>query len=214
MSINKVEMQDSNGNIYYPHTDATVVKVGSNTLDAELGEVTDKANGAYTQNSKDNTTSFSEAASDTDIASGDKHSTIFGKILKSIKTLRSGKLNIANLANNLITTAAGLALDARQGKVLQDQITEQNNNLSKHGYLQLYVTTDENGKFTIDLSQFGFTASYSYALSIMALYSASYIFYIDTWTATNTVIVTRSINQSGNLVINTSFYIKVLVIGE
>lgn len=38
--------------------------------------------------SKDNTVSFTEAAEDTDITSGDTHASLFGKILKSIRTFR------------------------------------------------------------------------------------------------------------------------------
>lgn len=41
MAINKIEMQDENGNIYYPHTDATVVFLqdGSN-VQTVIGNVT------------------------------------------------------------------------------------------------------------------------------------------------------------------------------
>jgi hypothetical protein len=48
----------------------------------------------------------------------------------AIEDLYSVKFDKASIANNLITTASGLALDARQGKVLQDQITAQNDNLA------------------------------------------------------------------------------------
>lgn len=114
-----------------------------------------------TGDGKDNIETFTIASTDTDIVSGEKHSVIFGKILKSINIFRTnitniitnigtlasllttdktslveainelvnGKFNKANIANNVITTVAGLALDARQGKALQEQITAQNNNL-------------------------------------------------------------------------------------
>lgn len=52
----------------------------------------------------------------------------------AVEDLYAVKLNTANIANNLVTTVAGLALDARQGKALQDQITQQNNNLVAYGY--------------------------------------------------------------------------------
>lgn len=42
------------------------------------------------------------------------------------KVLDEKKLNTANVINNLLTTEAGYALDARQGKMLEDQITELN----------------------------------------------------------------------------------------
>jgi hypothetical protein len=40
MSINNVEIQDSNGNVYYPHTDASVVKYGESDVGSELSENT------------------------------------------------------------------------------------------------------------------------------------------------------------------------------
>lgn len=47
------------------------------------------------------------------------------------KVLDGKKLNIANVINNLLTTEAGYALDARQGKVLEDEITELNSKLDR-----------------------------------------------------------------------------------
>ena len=46
-----------------------------------------------------------------------------------IKTALANKLNTANVVNNLLTTAAGYALDARQGKALDDKITALNGKL-------------------------------------------------------------------------------------
>lgn len=46
-----------------------------------------------------------------------------------IKTALAGKLDTAKVINNLLTTAAGYALDARQGKILNDKITELNSKL-------------------------------------------------------------------------------------
>ena len=40
------------------------------------------------------------------------------------------KLDTANIANNLVTTVEGLALDARQGKVLKDGLDATNNTLA------------------------------------------------------------------------------------
>jgi len=39
MSINNVEIQDSAGNVYYPHTDADIVKFGETTVGASLSEL-------------------------------------------------------------------------------------------------------------------------------------------------------------------------------
>lgn len=57
-------------------------------------------------------------------AVGDNGSTLFGKISKwfsDMTALVATKLNVANVVNNLTTTASGYALDARQGKVLSDK---------------------------------------------------------------------------------------------
>jgi hypothetical protein len=57
----------------------------------------------------------------------------------AIEDLYSVKFDKANIANNLITTASGLALDARQGKALQDQITVQNNSSIKQKTVTISV---------------------------------------------------------------------------
>ncbi len=53
----------------------------------------DIADSVTDHDSKDNTVTFTEAEEDTNITSGEKHSVLFGKILKSIKTLREGKVD-------------------------------------------------------------------------------------------------------------------------
>ena len=50
--------------------------------------------------------------------------------INSLKTVVDGKLNTKNVVNNLVTTAAGYALDARQGKALSDKITTLNSNIT------------------------------------------------------------------------------------
>ena len=99
---------------------------------------------------------FTKASTRENIASNEKMSTILGKIAKYFadlgtsafravannlttsaagssvldayqgKVLEGKKLNTANVINNLLTTEAGYALDARQGKKIEDQITELN----------------------------------------------------------------------------------------
>lgn len=59
-------------------------------------------------------------------AVGDTGATVFGKIVKWFSdalTAITGKLDKANVVNNLTTTAEGYALDARQGKALNDSLT-------------------------------------------------------------------------------------------
>ena len=58
-------------------------------------------------------------------AVGDNGSTLFGKVSKwfsDMSALVATKLNAANVVNNLTTTSSGYALDARQGKALNDAI--------------------------------------------------------------------------------------------
>lgn len=59
-------------------------------------------------------------------AVGDNGSTLFGKISKwfsDMAALVATKFNAANVVNNLTTTSSGYALDARQGKALNDSIS-------------------------------------------------------------------------------------------
>lgn len=56
---------------------------------------------------------------------GDNGKTLFGKITKwfsDMTALVGTKLNAANVVNNLTTTASGYALDARQGKAINDAL--------------------------------------------------------------------------------------------
>lgn len=57
----------------------------------------------------------------------------------SLNNLISQKLNSANVVNNLTTTNSGYALDARQGKALNDSITSLNSALA---YIHTAETTD------------------------------------------------------------------------
>ena len=40
MAINKIEIQSANGDIYYPHTSADVVKYNNNILNSEVKTIT------------------------------------------------------------------------------------------------------------------------------------------------------------------------------
>lgn len=59
-------------------------------------------------------------------AVGDNGSTLFGKISKwfsDMAALVATKFNAANVVNNLTTTSSGYALDARQGRALNSEIS-------------------------------------------------------------------------------------------
>lgn len=59
-------------------------------------------------------------------AVGETGKVLWGKVTKwfsDMTALVATKLNVANVVNNLTTTASGYALDARQGKALNDSLT-------------------------------------------------------------------------------------------
>jgi len=62
----------------------------------------------------------------------------------AIATLDTGKIGTSNIANNLATTAAGLVLDARQGKVLSDSVNEINNKIDYLGSIIVPVIFGSN----------------------------------------------------------------------
>lgn len=65
-------------------------------------------------------------------------------VLKTVEKLREFCLNkflpSENVANNLVTTEEGYALDARQGKVLQDEIDEINTGLIDYCSTSFYIS--------------------------------------------------------------------------
>ncbi len=67
-----------------------------------------------------------------------------------IKNTLANKLNTSSVVNNLLTTAAGYALDARQGKALDDKITALNGKLIKVEY-KGSVANNPGGKNYIKL---------------------------------------------------------------
>lgn len=64
------------------------------------------------------------------------------KLSDALKDKINGAFPAANLINNLTTTEAGFGLDARQGKALDDKITEINGSLNNRLAVPTLVTTD------------------------------------------------------------------------
>lgn len=75
------------------------------------------------------TPTFTQATTRANIASGESTKTILGKIKKYFTDLKTHAFNTP--ANNLTTTTTGYALDARQGKVLNDKVTAIEGNYAK-----------------------------------------------------------------------------------
>lgn len=83
MSINNIDIQDDKGNSYRPMANP------------------------------DSVTEFTKAASRTNIASGDSHRTVFGKICKFFADM--GAAAYIAIANNCTTTAAGICVRCQAG---------------------------------------------------------------------------------------------------
>ncbi|WP_154696492.1 hypothetical protein, partial [Clostridium botulinum] len=58
MAIKNIEIQDSDGNIYYPHTNASVVKNGATTVAEQLKEIANKVDNIDLSASKVNLTAI------------------------------------------------------------------------------------------------------------------------------------------------------------
>lgn len=71
---------------------------------------------------------FTEASTRANINGNESLKTILGKIKKYFTDLKTHAFNTP--ANNLTTTQEGYALDARQGKALDDKVTQLNSALS------------------------------------------------------------------------------------
>ena len=114
-------------------------------------------------------------------AVGETGKVIFGKITKwfsDMAALVATKLNAANVVNNLTTTASGYALDARQGKALNDAL----NGLIKNTYINGGTITDTTyGFIDTGISSADYAILCAYAL-----------------TKTNTAIRVSNLNNGGN----------------
>ena len=75
------------------------------------------------------------------------------KLADTLKDKINGAFPAANLINNLTTTEAGFGLDARQGKALDDKITEINGSLNKYvsKTSKGYATDNESHTFPINI---------------------------------------------------------------
>ena len=79
-------------------------------------------------NISDTTVTFADTTTRANLVSGEKVSVGFGKIKKGFADLKS--FAFKNLVNNLTTSTTGSALDASQGKILNDKYDELNQSLN------------------------------------------------------------------------------------
>lgn len=73
----------------------------------------------------------------------------------SLNSLISTKVDMSDVVNNCLTTEEGFVLDARQGKIIDDKITELNGNLNIIKYEPIeddhyYIKKYDNGYFESD----------------------------------------------------------------
>ena len=85
------------------------------------------ANAAAGGDISNKTVTFSTSSNRELLTSGENTSGLFGKIAKWFSDLKNAAF--CDVANNLVTTEEGYLLDARQGKILDDKISEQNTNI-------------------------------------------------------------------------------------
>lgn len=134
MAINKVEY---NGKTLIDLTNDTVTDntlIAGATAHAADGE---RIVGAFdptiylekTGNASDVTTVFAQATARANIATGETLAISMGKIAKNFADIKGHAFK--DTVNNLATATTGSALDATQGKLLNDAITKNANNISE-----------------------------------------------------------------------------------
>lgn len=151
------------------------------TLAGKLDATGDSANNTVTYTS-DDVADGSASAWETvqPLTSGEKHESLFAKLSKVVKNVRflykllgttdisgigsgtvtdilsalnTGKFDKANVVNNLTTTTAGYALDAREGKTLADNVSALNDAIvTTNANVTSLGTTFEGTKFNCSFS--------------------------------------------------------------
>lgn len=90
------------------------------------------------------------------------------KLADTLKDKINGAFSAANLINNLTTTEAGFGLDARQGKALDDKITEINGSLLK--FQRFTITTAEIAVNSDSYIQLLYPQSYKELIALIPLF--------------------------------------------
>lgn len=90
------------------------------------------------------------------------------KLADTLKEKINGAFPAANLINNLTTTEAGFGLDARQGKALDDKITEINGSLLK--FQRFTITTAEIAVNSDSYIQLLYPQSYKELIALIPLF--------------------------------------------
>lgn len=96
------------------------------------------ANAAAGGDISNKTVTFSTSSNRELLTSGENTSGLFGKIAKWFSDLKNAAF--CDVANNLVTTEEGYLLDARQGKILDEKISEQNTKINSLYMERITVT--------------------------------------------------------------------------
>lgn len=143
---------------------------------------------------------------------GNKHLPSGGTVGQLLKNNAAGtgvwvnddNVKVSSIANNLVTTAAGFALDARQGKALMDEITAINDNLDVYEYqvtqgVQLTILPPPGeGSYWLDFVVAGVT-------TLFLISNGGNFFMGKSFIAGNSLANDVVSLSSGNLVINSTF---------
>ena len=101
-------------------SNATTAAGTANTAASAANDAAAAASAAAGGDVSSKTVTFETAESRSNVASGDSLATLFGKIKKWFSDIQDGAFK--RTINSLSITAEGWVLDARQGKVLKDEI--------------------------------------------------------------------------------------------
>lgn len=123
-------------------------------------------------NISDTTVTFADTTTRANLVSGEKVSVGFGKIKKWFADLKS--FAFKNLVNNLTTSTTGSALDASQGKILNDKYDELNQSLSDKNWKQKTSTTTRKDWYRLSgdyIEEIGFLSFNSIDISVSLGYT-------------------------------------------
>ena len=83
-------------------------------------------------------------------------------IVNAINSLMSGKVNFTDIVNNLTTTAANKALDARQGKALNDKITGLTGRITGGLHMDYFLINSGQGILYLRMQKTNWNKAYAF----------------------------------------------------
>lgn len=141
-------------------------------------------------------------------AVGETGKVLWGKVVKwfsDMSALVATKLNVSNVVNNLTTTAEGYALDARQGKTMNDRMDTMN--VVSVQRVTLSATTGTSGNISLNIENTGF----KYVLCPFVATNLNHRAYA--WVASSNVWFVKIIDvNTGNSVVNTPVNLRYILL--